>query len=83
MFVRFNRELLHIFLAVIIWLVVLGCAISSIYSQPKLSPRARRLWVLAVLALPLIGLLAYIPFSLDNPKIFREWYNKLFPGKTK
>ncbi len=45
-----------------IWLVVLLCTLASINSQP-FSARQRRFWILAVCLFPLVGLLAYLPFS--------------------
>lgn len=82
MFTEFDRDIMHLILAGIIWLVVAACAGSSLYSQTHLAISVRRRWLVLILALPLLGLLLYIPFSLDNPKIFREWINKLLPGKN-
>lgn len=48
-----------------IWLIVLGCTIFSILSQP-LSPRQRWIWIAAVAAVPVFGLAVYLPFSFCN-----------------
>ncbi len=67
---KFNGQ---VFLACLgIWLLVLWCAISSILAQP-FTPRQRRFWLAVVIFLPLIGLLAYLPFSFcreDLPSMF-------------
>jgi len=50
---------------VIIWIAVLGCAIWSILEQPK--PKlVKTFWITVVICCPLIGLLAYLPFSLSQ-----------------
>jgi len=59
-------------LCFLIWMAVLGCAISSVLSQP-FSGRQRLFWILLIVALPGIGILAYIPFSIrreDLPQLF-------------
>ena len=56
-----------------IWLVVLGCAVLSIFSQ-AFTPRQRWFWLLTIVCLPAVGLLCYLPFSLskDRPgKMYR------------
>jgi uncharacterized membrane protein YhaH (DUF805 family) len=56
----------------VIWLVVLGCVISSILAQP-LAGRQKTFWVAVVVCVPLFGVLAYLPFSFkkeDLPHIF-------------
>ena len=58
--------------AVLLWCVVVACAISSIFSQP-FNKRQRVFWVALVIGVPLVGVLAYIPFSFrleDMPHIF-------------
>ena len=56
-----------------IWIVVLLCSISSVLSQPF--ERNRRVfWIFAIILLPVVGLLAYLPFSFkreDLPQIFQ------------
>ena len=57
----------------LVWLVILACAISSIRSQ-GFSPAQERLWIGLVVFLPLVGLLAYLPFSVrhdEMPHYFR------------
>ncbi len=67
---KFNTQVL---LACIgIWLLVLWCAISSIFSQP-FTPRQRNFWLGVVILLPIVGVLAYLPFSFrkeDLPNAF-------------
>ena len=58
--------------AVLLWCVVVACTISSILSQP-FNKRQRIFWIAVVVAIPLVGVLAYIPFSFrteDMPHIF-------------
>lgn len=57
----------------LIWLLIIACTISSIRSQ-GLSAGQQRLWIAIVVFLPIIGLLAYLPFSVkkdDMPHYFR------------
>lgn len=63
-----------------VWLVVAGCAVSSICTQ-RMDAATRRFWIVLVLLLPPFGLLLYLPFSLDNPKVIKEWINRVFPGR--
>ena len=51
--------------AVLIWLFVLWCAATSIWSQP-FSQRQRYFWLAVIVCLPLVGLLAYLPFSFSR-----------------
>jgi uncharacterized membrane protein YhaH (DUF805 family) len=56
----------------ILWLVIVGCAISSIRAMP-FSAAQRRFWIVMVVGFPIIGLLAYVPFSFrreDLPNAF-------------
>ncbi|MCX8089760.1 MAG: hypothetical protein N3I86_02335 [Verrucomicrobiae bacterium] len=52
----------------IIWLMVLGCAIWSIRSQ-SFTSRQRWFWILTVVCLPGIGVLFYLPFSLGKDRL--------------
>jgi hypothetical protein len=61
--VKFNDQMLICLIA--IWLVVVGTAISSIYSQP-FSKKQRLFWVLMVICLPIVGTLVYLPFSMPE-----------------
>ncbi len=75
---RFDFETAHwdarvAILLALIWVLILVCAISSIRSQ-QLSPAQQRLWIGVVTFVPVIGLLAYLPFSVkhdDMPHYFR------------
>jgi hypothetical protein len=56
----------------LIWLAVVGSTVSSILAQP-FNLRQRIFWVTFVVAVPLVGVLAYLPFSFrreDMPHIF-------------
>lgn len=69
--IKFNSQV-AVFL-VIIWLLVLGCAMLSIKSQ-SFTQRQRWFWIIIVVGLPAVGLLCYLPFSLskDRPgKLYR------------
>jgi hypothetical protein len=68
--IKFNAQ--TVIAAIAIWLVIVGCAISSILAQP-FAKRQRQFWIAVVVCLPLIGVLAYLPFSFrteDLPNIF-------------
>jgi len=60
-----------------IWFIVLASAISSVISQP-FTKKQRTFWVLLILCLPVVGLLAYLPFSLTESR-----YPLLFNFKKK
>ena len=60
---RFTSEV-FLFL-IIIWCVIVSCAIWSICAKIRSLP-AKALWILVVIFLPIIGLLLYLPFSMDN-----------------
>lgn len=56
----------------IIWLMVLACVVTSILAQP-FTDRQRRFWIALVVLVPIVGLLAYLPFSFrreDLPQLF-------------
>ncbi len=56
-----------------IWVVVIGCTISGILGQ-SFTRNRRIFWICAVIALPLVGVLAYLPFSFKKeelPHIFQ------------
>jgi len=58
----------------IIWIAVLGCIISSILEQP-FDRRQRVFWIAVVLFVPIMGVLAYIPFAFrmeDLPHILQR-----------
>lgn len=59
-------------LAVLVWMLVVACAVSSIYKQFS-DAKQRRTWTLLVICLPILGLLWYLPFSFkkeDYPFLF-------------
>jgi hypothetical protein len=67
---KFNSQ---VFLSLLlIWMAIVYCAIVSINSQ-GFSEHQRKLWIWIVVGLPLLGLLAYLPFSIrreDLPQVF-------------
>ncbi len=54
-----------LFFVAIIWLIVVSCAIWSICIRTRGWP-ARLFWIVAVVCLPVVGVLAYLPFSMDH-----------------
>jgi hypothetical protein len=82
--VKFNGQILACL--ILIWVAVLACAISSIMAQP-FSKRQRAFWIGLILCVPLVGLLAYLPFSFrkeELPHIFlaKRKKEKKRPAKT-
>ena len=67
--VKFDNQLL--FFLVIIWVMVLACAVHSVMSQP-FNKRQRWFWILLIVCLPGVGLLSYLPFALtkDRPAAY-------------
>jgi len=62
------------FALLLIWMVVLGCIISSILAQP-FDRRQRVFWIIIVVILPGLGVLAYLPFAFhkeDLPHMFQR-----------
>jgi hypothetical protein len=67
---KFNSQVF--FSLLLLWLALVYCAMISINSQ-GFSERQRRLWIWIVVCVPLLGLLAYLPFSVrreDLPQVF-------------
>ncbi len=64
-----------------IWLLVAGTGVASVLSRhiPKSS---KKFWILVILLFPLIGLLAYLPFSLEDPKAVREKIVQMLRRRT-
>jgi cytochrome bd-type quinol oxidase subunit 2 len=62
---KFNAQV-AVFM-VIVWLLVLGCAVLSISSQ-SFTRRQRWFWILTIVCLPVVGLLCYLPFSLSKDR---------------
>lgn len=52
----------------LLWSIVIGCTISSIVSQP-FNRQQRNFWITLVVCLPLVGLLAYLPFSFSKEEL--------------
>ena len=57
-----------IVLLLVLWLIITGCAISSILSQP-FTKKQRLFWIVFVLVAPMIGILAYLPFSFNKEEV--------------
>ena len=59
---------------VMIWVVVVGCIISSVLAQP-FDRQQRIFWIAIVVLLPAIGVLSYLPFAFrkeDLPHMFQR-----------
>src|SRR5688500_10684712 len=54
--------------AVGIWIAILLCTISSILAQP-FTKKQRAFWILLVTFVPILGLLAYLPFSIRRDEL--------------
>lgn len=54
--------------ALIVWVAVLVCTLSSIRSR-EMPSADRRFWMIIVTAVPLFGVLAYLPFSLRRDSV--------------
>ena len=54
--------------ALAIWLTILACTVTSILAQP-FSKRQRAFWIAIVCCLPILGLLAYLPFSIRRDEL--------------
>jgi len=47
-----------------VWLMLVVCTITSIYARPsRFTSRQKLFWLLAVILVPGLGVLAYLPFS--------------------
>lgn len=51
-----------------IWLAIVLCTVSSIMAQP-FTKRQRGVWLLIVICIPILGLLAYLPFSVRRDEL--------------
>lgn len=75
---RFDFQTAHFdarigFCLVLVWALIVACAISSIRSR-AMSTGQQRLWIVIVTFVPVVGLLAYLPFAVrrdDMPHYFR------------
>jgi hypothetical protein len=66
---KFNGQVF--FFLLLVWVVILFCAIVSIKSQ-GFSESQQRMWIWFVVGVPLLGVLVYLPFSVrreDLPQI--------------
>ncbi len=53
---------------VLVWICVIACVISSIFSQP-FDIKQRIFWTAIVVLLPVIGILAYLPFAFRKENL--------------
>jgi hypothetical protein len=63
--VKFNNQVL--ICLIIIWIVVLACAVHSVICQP-FNKHQRWFWILLIVCLPGVGLLCYLPFALTKER---------------
>jgi len=54
-----------LFFVAVIWLVVVSAAIWSICTRMHRWP-SRLFWIAMVVALPVVGVVVYLPFSMDH-----------------
>lgn len=67
---KFNGQIF--FCLFVVWIALVYCGVVSINSH-SFSDRQRRAWLFVVIGFPLLGMLAYLPFSVrreDLPQIF-------------
>ena len=68
--IKWNDQILACM--IVIWIIVVACAVSSVLSQ-SFERNRRIVWLVLIIGLPLFGLLAYLPFSVKReglPQIF-------------
>lgn len=61
--IKFDNQILFCLIA--IWTVFLICVLSSIGTRP-FTARQRNFWIAVVVFLPVIGVLAYLPFAVKT-----------------
>ncbi len=54
--------------AAMLWLLVVSCAVASVCAQP-FSKRQRYIWIALIVCVPILGLLAYLPFSIRRDEL--------------
>ncbi len=51
----------------VIWLVTVACGLGSVLAQRKrFTPKEVRFWILMIVAVPMLGLLAYLPYAMPR-----------------
>jgi hypothetical protein len=68
-----ERGVLVLLCALALWLVVIICVVTSVLSQPFTS-KQKKTWIMAILGIPIFGLMAYLPFSIrkdNHPFLFQ------------
>jgi len=66
----------------VIWLVVLACAFTSIQAQP-FSARQQKFWISVVVFVPILGVLAYLPFSFQREHLAQLFFIRLKQDRPK
>jgi len=51
-----------------VWLIIIACVISSILHQP-FTKKQRFFWIVFVVCVPMVGILAFLPFSFNKEEI--------------
>ena len=61
----------------LVWSLVVACAVHSIFHQ-ALDRKQQKFWMWMVIAVPVLGLLCYLPFSFewDRNAYFLAWRKK-------
>ena len=73
--IKFNGQVLACM--ILIWIVVVGCTISSINHQ-SYSAAQRRFWIALVTLVPLLGMLSYLAASFEASKYPELFFWKRF-----
>lgn len=81
MFIPTDYNTQNLLLVAIIWLVVVATGIASVLRR-SLDWTTKKFWMIMIVFLPPIGLLAYLPFSIEDPKALRDWFVRVIRGRT-
>ena len=68
--IKFNGQVLACM--IVVWLAVIGCAITSLNKQ-DFTPARRRFWLAFIVLVPGVGLICYLPTCVrahDHPELF-------------
>ena len=74
-------NLQNLLLVLLLWLVLAATGVASVLGR-NMDWTTKKFWLIMIVFLPPIGLLAYLPFSLDDPKAVREWLARMIRGRT-
>lgn len=64
--IKFSPQILLCMIGV--WVILIACVILSILSRP-FSDKERRFWMFLTVCVPVIGVLAYLPFSFRHDEL--------------